>query len=105
MIGLMPVSKFHLLLLLTTTWKSVTRSLGLWPFREGRDTTAIQSIENHEPSTTQFPHHGRLTDKTSVDEPRGYDRDDDRDIRDDRRANEDRARSASPDGRERMDTR
>lgn len=52
---------------------------------------------------------GRPTNEETTDEPRGYDRDDDRDvrdIRDDRRADEDaRARSASPDGRERMDTR
>jgi len=41
-----------------------------------------------------------------VDEPRVYDREDDRDLRDDRRVDEDaRARSASPDGRDRMDTR
>lgn len=47
-----------------------------------------------------------VTDLRRADD-RAYDRDDDvRDLRNDRRGDEDaRARSASPDGRERMDTR
>lgn len=51
---------------------------------------------------------GNATNNRRTDD-RAYDRDDDRDVRDlrdDRRGDEDaRARSASPDGRERMDTR
>ena len=46
------------------------------------------------------------TDRTVADSANDYDREDDREPRDDRRGDEDaRARSASPDARDRMDTR
>lgn len=73
----------------------------------GGESLPLRSEINPTPMQTTLPGLTRpLEANVAADEQRSYDREDDRDVRDDRRRDEDaRARSASPDGRDRMDTR